>query len=557
MAERAEAQAKKAIAAAEAEVKEAVEKARSYEAALAQAEQKLNKAQEQAKTEALARAKAEEDLKARSEERQGLDAQVKEEIAAAKAQAEEKLRSYAAALAQAEEKLTKAKEQARTEAIARAKAEEALLVSEKADATALKAKSKERESLEAQAKEEIAAAKAQAEEKIRSYEAALSQAEEKLSKAKEQARIEAIARAKAEEALLISAKAEAPAGKVESKEPKSLDAKPPQKIKTFKLLRRHLFHLKTAKRKFALFLLVAILFVIALTFGVSVVNDPPVANDDTATTDEEKPVLITLTGSDPDGEQLTYNIVTGPSHGTLSETEPNLIYTPNPNFNGSDSFTFKVNDSAADSVPATVSIMVSPVNDPPVANPQSETTKENKSVSAVLTGSDMDSDPLMFIICKKPEHGTLTLDSNFNKNGMLSYTPKPYFTGLDTFTFKLNDRKADSTPVTVSINVVPNLLPVAEPHSVTTVEDTPVEIRLLGSDPDSDPLAYSMVTDPSHGSLVGIAPNLTYTPNTNFNGSDSFTFKVNDSAADSAPATVSIMVSPVNDPPVANEHRRR
>ncbi|MFB0555003.1 MAG: Ig-like domain-containing protein [Phycisphaerae bacterium] len=467
MAERAEAQAKKEIAAAKAEAKEAVEKARSYAAALAQAEEKLTKEEEKAKTEAMARAKAEEDLKAKSKERQSLGAQVKEEIAAVKAEAEEKIRSYAAALAQAEEKLTKAKEKAKTEAMTSARAEESL--------------------------------------------------------------------------------------ETERKEPQSLDAQPPQKIKTFKLFRRHLFHLKTAKRKFALFSALAILSAIALTFGVSVRNHPPVAEPGSAITQEDKPVLITLMGSDPDEEQLTYNIVTGPSHGTLNGTAPNITYTPALNYNGPDSFTFRVNDGKANSNQAMISVTVLAANDAPIANPQSQTTKENKSVSAALTGSDVDGDPLIFIICKEPEHGKLTFDSNFNTNGKLIYTPEPYFTGPDVFTFKLNDGEVDSTPATVSINVAPNLLPVAEPHSVTTVEDTPIEIRLMGSDPDSDPLAYSMVTDPSHGSLMGTAPNLTYTPNPNFNGSDSFTFKVNDSAGDSVPATVSIMVSSVNDPPVAND----
>jgi len=95
MAERTEAQAKKEIAAAKAEAKEAVEKAQSYEEALSKVEEKLTKAQEQAKTEAIARAKVEEGLKVEREKRQSLDAQVKEEIAAVKAQAEEKIRSYA------------------------------------------------------------------------------------------------------------------------------------------------------------------------------------------------------------------------------------------------------------------------------------------------------------------------------------------------------------------------------------------------------------------------------------------------------------------------------
>jgi len=338
------------------------------------------------------------------------------------------------------------------------------------------------------------------------------------------------------------------------KEKAKAEVQPVETIKTFKRICQHVFLPGAIKRKFTLLLALAILSVIALKFGVSVLNDPPVAEPGSATTQEEKPVPITLMGSDPDGEELTYNIITGPSHGSLSGTAPGMTYTPALNYNGPDSFTFSVNDGKADSDQVTISVTVLAVNDAPLANPQSETTKENKSVSATLAGSDVDGDPLMFIICKKPQHGTLTFDSNFNTNGRLIYTPLPNFTGPDIFTFKLNDGEVDSAPATVSINVAPNLLPVAEPHSVTTVEDTPVEIRLMGSDPDSDPLTYSMVTDPSHGSLSGKAPNLTYTPNLNFYGSDSFTFKVNDGTADSILATVSIMVFPVNDPPVANDN---
>ena len=353
---------------------------------------------------------------------------------------------------------------------------------------------------------------------------------------------QARARAKAEEGL-----------KAESKERQDLHVQPPLKRKTFKLFHRHLFHLKTAKRKFALFSVLAILSAIAITFGVSVVNKAPVVEPSTAMTQEEKPVPITLMARDSDGGPLTYNIVKGPSHGSLSGTAPDITYTPELNYNGPDSFTFSVNDAKVDSDEVMISINVLAVNDTPVANPQSETMKENKSVSAALTGSDMDGDPLVFIICKEPKHGTLTLDSGFNTNGRFIYTPEPYFTGPDVFTFKLNDGQADSAPATVSINVAPNLLPVAKSRSATTVEDTPIEIRLIGSDPDAEPLAYSLVTYPSNGSLKGTAPDLIYTPNSNFYGFDSFTFKVNDGAADSAPATVSIMVSPVNDPPVAND----
>jgi chemotaxis protein histidine kinase CheA len=331
----------------------------------------MAKMEEKLKAESLARARAEERLKEEIEKRASVErkvkaeaekmlltqyrnysvmaeraeAQAKKEIAAAKAEAKEaveKAQSYEEALSKLEEKLTKAQEQAKTEAIARAKVEEGL-----------KAEREKRQSLDAQVKEEIAAVKAQAEEEIRSYATALAQAEEKLSEAKEKARAEVIASAKAEEGLLVSAKDEVAAGKAKSKEPQSLDAQPPQKIKTFKLFHRHIFHLKTAKRKFALFLALAILSVIALTFGVSVVNDAPVAEPGIAMTQEEKPVPITLNDTplvtsapvttatagalytydvdaeDPDlGDVLTYSLTTKPADMTINSTTGLIQWKP-------------------------------------------------------------------------------------------------------------------------------------------------------------------------------------------------------------------------------------
>ncbi|MHC4728893.1 MAG: Ig-like domain-containing protein [Planctomycetota bacterium] len=200
-----------------------------------------------------------------------------------------------------------------------------------------------------------------------------------------------------------------------------------------------------------------------------------------------------------------------------------------------------------------MSVEVLAVNDTPIAYHRTEKIKVNKSLNATLTGTDADSDPLTFSISKEPEHGKLTFDSNFNTSGKLIYIPEPYFEGQDAFSFKLNDGRLDSTPATVSINVTPNLLPVADSLPVATPEDTPVQIRLTGSDRDLDPLSYIIVSEPSHGRLKGSVPNFTYTPNKNFNGSDSFSFKVNDSIDDSTPATVSITISSINDPPVAND----
>ena len=98
-----------------------------------------------------------------------------------------------------------------------------------------------------------------------------------------------------------------------------------------------------------------------------------------------------------------------------------------------------------------------------------------------------------------------------------------------------------------------NKPPIAESVSVTTNEDTPISITLTGSDRDEDPLTYSIISEPGHGRLTGTVPNLSYRPERDFNGQDSFTFEVNDGKVDSAAATVSIIVTPGNDSPTAND----
>ncbi len=275
----------------------------------------------------------------------------------------------------------------------------------------------------------------------------------------------------------------------------------------------------------------------------------PVADPQSVTTAEDAPTAITLTGSDLDGDPLTYSIVSGPSSGTLSGTAPNVTYTPNANYNGSDSFTFRANDGTTNSNTATVSITVTPVNDPPVANPQSTSTNENTPKSITLVATDIDSTALTYSIVSPPSNGSISAGTGSTR----TYTPTNGYSGSDSFTFRANDGTTNSNTATVSITVINvNDPPVANPQSVTTAEDTNRSITLTASDPDGDPLTYSIVSGPSSGTLSGTAPNVTYTPNANYNGSDSFTFRANDGTTNSNTATVSITVTPVNDPPVAN-----
>ncbi len=281
-------------------------------------------------------------------------------------------------------------------------------------------------------------------------------------------------------------------------------------------------------------------------------NGVPVANGQSITTAEDTSVSITLTGTDPENEALTFAVAASPQHGTLSGVAPNLTYAPAPNYNGPDSFTFTVTDaSGATSAPAAVSITVTPVNDGPAAIPQSTTTAEDTSLSIALTGTDPENEALTFAVAASPQHGTL---SGVAPN--LTYAPVANYNGSDTFSFTVTDASgATSAPATVSITVMPvNDGPTATAQSITTAEDTSVSITLTGTDPENDVLTFAVTASPQHGTLSGIAPTLTYAPAANHNGPDGFTFTATDaSGATSAPATVAITVTPVNDGPAATQ----
>ena len=284
-----------------------------------------------------------------------------------------------------------------------------------------------------------------------------------------------------------------------------------------------------------------------------VANTPPTADDQSVATDEDNPLGITLTAADADGDPLTWSVGTA-ANGTLSGTAPNLTYTPNPNYNGGDSFTFSVNDGTVDSSTATVSITVNAVNDAPTADDLSVTTDEDVPVGIALSGADIDGDTLTFSVVSGPSNGAL---SGTPPN--LTYTPTTGFFGADSFNYVANDGTIDSTEATVTITVnFVNVAPVAADDAYATDEDAVLNVTAPGvlsndTDADGDPLTAALVVGPADGSLtLNGDGSFDYTPNANYNGPDSFTYLANDGTTDSNVATVSITVNSVNDAPVAD-----
>ena len=178
------------------------------------------------------------------------------------------------------------------------------------------------------------------------------------------------------------------------------------------------------------------------------------------------------TASDADGDSITYTRVSSPANGSVSITPAGIYtYTPAPNYNGADSFTFSVNDSKGASASYTVALSITAVNDAPVAAGRSLTLNEDTQANGTLSATDVDNTVLTYSLVTQPVRGTVTLSGN----GNYTYTPAKDFNGSDSFTFKASDGALDSNIATVSI-------------SVAAVNDAPVVTLPL---PDQSALAGS------------------------------------------------------------------
>ena len=279
---------------------------------------------------------------------------------------------------------------------------------------------------------------------------------------------------------------------------------------------------------------------VTVTIQVTPVNDAPTVANQSITTDEDTATGGVVGWTDVDDTSVTFRIGANGTRGTaaIDANTGAFTYTPNANAHGSDAFTVIANDGEADSNAATISVVINPINDAPTAAPQSVSTPEDVAKPIALAGADIDGDTLTFALATPPSKGTIVMIGNG-----VNYTPLANFHGSDTFTFIVSDGQLSSAAA-VTITVTPvNDAPIAAPQTISTVEDRPVAFTLWASDVEGQSLTYTIVTSPANGSLSGAAPNYTYTPTGNFRGSDSFAFKVNDGALDSATATVTINVT--------------
>ncbi|EJG1192819.1 tandem-95 repeat protein, partial [Vibrio parahaemolyticus] len=291
--------------------------------------------------------------------------------------------------------------------------------------------------------------------------------------------------------------------------------------------------------------------------NVTPVNDAPVAKDDIATTQEDTAVTIDVlpNDTDVDGDKLSIESVSVPKEqGTVEVVDGKLVFTPAENFNGDAEITYTVTDGALTDQ-ATVKVTVNAVNDTPVV----ESNIADQTLAEDFTPYTIDLNTAFSDVDNVDGELTFSVSGNSNiqvaiVNSIATITPTADWNGSETLTFTATDPSGESVSQTVNFTVAPVADIVAD--KATVVEDTPTIIKVLGNDTfEGDDQVVSLDTNngPANGT-VSVNPDgsVTYTPNDNYHGTDSFTYIVT-SGGVSESTTVSVDVTPVNDAPVAKD----
>jgi len=296
-----------------------------------------------------------------------------------------------------------------------------------------------------------------------------------------------------------------------------------------------------------------------VTVTVDAENEPPIAVEDlTATTEGLTATIAVLANdSDPENAPLTIEGLSGTSEGgTVSLDGETVIYTP-PAVDATvtDSFTYTISDGdLTDS--ATVTVTVTPDNQPPIAVEDTATTTQNIPVTiAVLANdSDPDGDTLEITAITDPANGTATIDDNGTpddaSDDQIVYSPAEGFNGTDNFTYSISDGQGGTASATVTVTVEANQPPIAVDDSAGIVAaGATISIAVLenDSDPDGDVLTIDGVTDPDNGTASVDGALVSYTPDAGFTGDDSFTYTISDPSGETATAVVNISVQPAGD----------
>ncbi|MBW8682987.1 Ig-like domain-containing protein [Chitinophaga rhizophila] len=286
-----------------------------------------------------------------------------------------------------------------------------------------------------------------------------------------------------------------------------------------------------------------------LRLTITPVNNAPIAVDDSLTVVQGQLGTgnVSINDSDPEGDVLTFSLVTAPMNGTvLLNADGTFTYTPNANYTGLDSLVYQVCDNGTPSLcdTAVLRLTITAGNNAPLALNDSLTILEDQSGTGnvLLNDTDPEGNALTAALVTAPANGTVVL----NADGSFIYTPNADYNGLDSLVYQVCDNGTPSLCDTAVLIIT--ILPVNDPPTGTgdmrtTLQNTPVSGAVTGSDVDGDVLTYTLATPPANGTaLVNADGTYIYTPATNFTGNDSFTITISDGNGGTVTVTVNIAV---------------
>jgi hypothetical protein len=303
------------------------------------------------------------------------------------------------------------------------------------------------------------------------------------------------------------------------------------------------------------------------TVTIEVLHAGPTALDDDYEIDEGGVLVVSTQAgvlandTDTQSHPLSATVVSAPAGGMLTfNSDGSFEYAPQPGFSGVDWFTYRASDGQQASATAVVTITVADEPVAPVAAsddyalPVGVLQHVIAAPGVLANDSDGDGDPLTAELVAAAMHGSISLSAS----GAFVYTRAPTFSGVDRFTYRAWDGTAFSAPAEVRMHV-PNSPPAAQADAYSTSEDTQLVVPAASgvlandTDPESQPLSASLMTAPLRGSLSLAADgSFVYTPDANYFGPDSFSYRATDGAAMSGVVTVSLTVASVNDIPISS-----
>jgi CshA-type fibril repeat protein len=295
-----------------------------------------------------------------------------------------------------------------------------------------------------------------------------------------------------------------------------------------------------------------------VTITVSSVNDAPVAVNDAATVSEDSSsntLSVLSNDSDLDGDSLTVSAAISSNGSVTINGDGTLNYSPNVDFNGTDTISYSISDGNGGTATATVNVTVVAVNDVPIAVDDTTTVSEDSNsntINVLDNDTDIDGDSLT-VSAATSSNGTVTI----NADGTLNYIPNADFNGTDTITYTISDGNGGTATATVNVTVdAVNDVPIAVDDTAMVSEDSnnnTINVLDNDTDIDGDSLTVSAATSSNGTVTINADGSVNYIPNADFNGTDTITYTVRDGNGGTATATVTITVSPVNDAPVAED----